>query len=47
MSKQQVNIRLSEPGWTKLIELVEKYGSQTIVIELALDRLHHSEIGDD
>lgn len=43
--KQQLNIRISAPGWAKLAALTAKYGSQTIVTELAIDRLYQKEIG--
>ena len=42
--KQQLNIRLSEPARRKLEALTQKYGSQTIVCEIAIDRLYQQEV---
>lgn len=41
--KKQINVRLSELGQQKLAELSQIYGSQTIAVEVALDRLHQQE----
>jgi len=43
-SKKQVNIRISSKGKEKLDALTELYGSQTIVIEMAIDRLYQQEV---
>jgi hypothetical protein len=45
--KRQLNIRISEPASRKLAALTAKYGSQTIVAELAIDRLYQKEIKMD
>ena len=42
-AKRQLNLRLSAPGWAKLEELTRQYGSQTISIEVAIDRLYRQE----
>ena len=42
--KKQINVRLSEPGQLKLAELSQIYGSQTIVVEMAIDRLYRKEV---
>ena len=42
--KRQVNVRLSEPGWQRLIDLVRLYGSKTMAIEMALERLWMIEL---
>jgi len=44
MPKTQLNIRISGPGRDKLHALVRLYGSQTIVIEMAIDRLYQQEV---
>ena len=43
---KQINIRLSQPGQRLLAELAELYGSQTKVIEVAIERLHREEVSE-
>ena len=43
MTKHPTSIRLSGPARDKLDKLTELYGSQTIAIEVAIDRLYHQE----
>ena len=44
--KKQINVRLSEPSQQKLAELTQLYGSQTIAVEMAIERLHREEISE-
>ena len=44
MTTKPYSFRLSEPAERKLLELAELYGSQARVIEVAIDRLYHSEV---
>jgi hypothetical protein len=43
-AKAQVNLRISEPGKTRLAALTQLYGSQTTAVEIAIDRLYQQEI---
>ena len=47
MAKRQTSIRFSEAATEKLAALTERYGSQTAAVEVAIDRLYQSEIGED
>jgi hypothetical protein len=47
MTTKPYSFRLSEPAERKLLELAELYGSQARVVEVAIDRLYHSEIRRD
>jgi len=42
--KKQTSIRLSDAAVWKLTALTERYGNQTTVIEVALDRLYTTEV---
>jgi hypothetical protein len=42
--KTSTSFRLSEPAKDKLAALVRLYGSQTIALEVAIDRLYTQEI---
>ena len=44
--KKQINVRLSEPGQRMLAELVTIYGSQTIAVEVAIERLYREEVNE-
>ena len=42
--KKQINVRLSEPGQQRLAELSQIYGSQTMAVEMAIERLYREEV---
>jgi hypothetical protein len=46
MTKKLTSIRFSEAATEKLVALTERYGSQTAAVEVAIDRLYTSEIGE-
>lgn len=45
--KKQINVRLSEPGQEKLKYLVDQYGTQTIVLEVAISLLYTQFVYQD
>jgi hypothetical protein len=45
MAKKAESFRLSEPARTKLAALAKVYDNKTMVIELAIDRMHRGENG--
>jgi predicted DNA-binding protein len=44
MTKQQVNIRVSDATRAKLDALTKRYGTQAEVVAVAIDRLYRTEI---
>jgi len=43
MSKQQLNVRISDAAREKLDALTQRYGTQTTVIEIAIDHMYREE----
>lgn len=44
MAKKQISMRISDASKDKLDRLADRYGTQTTVIEIAIDRMYREEI---